>query len=243
MTSKLINDTRLQDLLARTAEFGRQEGKGLNAKPSYALDVVAAAHDGVIGNDHAEQVWDAFSKGADKTKGHEKARLSTNKTDKVRISEARKLIACGTIAWPSAVTETPVDVMTRAINVINSNNDARGSTYQNMVKVARVQIEKRSAPLTDDEIKDAITPDAPARKDEQEQLTKHVKALKKMHDGDEKDPSVQAYPSPELMAAIKSLEARLANLLQAEELDQMFKTAAAMGMTITPPTPELVTAQ
>lgn len=221
------NDTRLEEFLKRVKEYGKQEGDGLNAKPAYALDVVAMSHDGVIGNDHAEGVWEKFKDASAKTKGLEKLKTSTAKVDKVRVSETRQLIAVGTI-----VAFEPSEVMSRAVTLIAGCADARGSTYQNLVVVARAQIKQRSAPLTDEEIISAITPASPEEKNEMELLQRHVKALKRMHDGDEKDPSVKSYPSPELAQAIKSLEGRLATLVGNEQMDKLFKLAAERGMKV-----------
>lgn len=236
----ILNDTRLQDFMGRVAQYGKEEGKGGNAKPNYALDCIEMAHDGVIGPDHAENVWKAYAEACTKTKGHEKARVSNNKTDKVRISESRKLIAMGCIAWPSSVEETPVDVMKRAIAVINAYADSKGSTYHNMVVVARAQLEARNVPLTDDEIKDAITPDDPEVKNEQELLAALVKRMKKIQEGDPKDLNAKVYPSPELAAAIVSLESRLATLATVDKANKMFELAAELGVTIVNPNPAQV---
>ncbi len=221
----ILNDTRLQDLMARVSELGKAEGKGVNAKPAYALDVIAAAHDGVIGNDHAEGVWGAFQTAVGKTKGDEKLRLSDPKTTKVRVSECRKLIAMGSIA-----AFDPSEVAQRAIKVINEYAGTKGSTYQNLVVVARKQIEKRAAALNDEEILAAITPQAAEEKEEKELLGALVKRMKKMHDGDEKDVTAKVYPSPELQTAIKALEGRLAQLENGEQMDKLFKLAALKGV-------------
>lgn len=231
----ILNDTRLQDFLGRVVEYGKQEGKGSNAKPAYAVDVIKMSHEGVIGPDHAENVWKAYSEACTKTKGHERARVSTNKTDKVRISETRKLAAFGGIAWPKEIVETPVDVMNRAIPIINGYADLKGSTYNAMVTVARAQLEARNVPLTDEEIKDAITPDDPEVQDEKGLLAALVKRMKKIQEGDPKDLTAKTYPSPELAAAIQQLESRLATLATKEKADQMFKLAAELGVTITQP--------
>jgi len=228
------NDTRLEDFLKRVKDYGKAEGDGLNAKPSYALDVVQMAHEGVVGDDHAEGIWDKFKEASSKTKGVEKLKTSTAKTDKVRVSETRQLIAVGSIA-----AFDPSDVMNRAVAIIQANNDVRGSTYQNLVVVARAQIKQRASALSDDDITKAITPVSPEAKDEQEQLTAHIKRLKRMHDGDEKDPSVKAYPSPELASAIKSLESRLATLVGNEQMDKLFALAAERGLqVVAKPEPE-----
>lgn len=229
------NDTRLEDFLTRVNDYGNAEGKGLNAKPSYARDVVDMAHQGVIGNDHADSVWRKYSEASARTKGSEKLRTSTAKTDKVRVSETKKLIAMGIIEWPKDVGQEPVNVFDRAVALINENHDARGSTYENLVKVARKQLDNRAAPLTDQQIVDAITPAAPETKDEQEILTALVKRMKKLHDGDEKDPTAPVYPSPELAAAIKSLEARLAALVSKQETAKMFELAAKHGANVSFP--------
>jgi hypothetical protein len=223
------NDTRLEDLLARVKELGKAEGKGLNAKPTYALDVVAMAHEGVIGNDHAETLWKAFAEASAKTKGDEKARLANPKVDKVRISETRKLIAVGACA-----AFDPNEMMSRAVAVIAAHPVARGSTYQNLIKVSREQLDRRAQALNDDEISAAITPNAPEVKAEKEQLDALIKKMKKLHDGDEKDPGFTSYPSPELQAAIKSLEQRVATLVSTEEMDKLFAMAAKKGFTVAP---------
>src|SRR5688572_4637792 len=160
------NDTRLEDFLGRVNEYGNAERRGLNAKPDYARDGVDMSHNGVISDDHAENVWKGFSAAAGRTKGSERARTSTAKTDKVRISETKTLIGFGKFN----ADHDPLDVFDRAVNIINENHDAKGSTYQNLVVVARAQLKKRAEPLTDQEIVDAITPAAPETKAEEELL-------------------------------------------------------------------------
>jgi predicted RNA-binding protein YlxR (DUF448 family) len=97
----------------------------------------------------------------------------------------------------------------------------KGSTYENLVKVMRAQIEKAEGMLTDAEIIDCLGT-KPKDTDEQQELERAVKMLTGIKDGKDptdKSPGRPAYPSEEIDRAIKALGERLAQLVRNKEIE------------------------
>lgn len=229
MTTSLVhnntlNDTRKDDLLTLAGTLGNKEGNGLNAKPDLARAVLDASIAGVIGTDNATEIWMKYSNSMRKTVGEEHTRKTTDKGDKVRISELKRFIFVG--AMPAV---NPADVFERAITLINEN-EVKGSTYENLVKVMRAQAEVPETGLTDPEIMEVLFP-ASAEKDEKTRLEAILKQMKRTHDGTKGDadkgvPPQAGFPSDELAEAIVQIEARLATFATGERIKLMLEIAA-----------------
>jgi hypothetical protein len=223
-TKTLLNDTRKDDLIALAGTLGNKEGNGLNAKPDLARAVLDASIAGVIGTEHAAEIWAKYSNSMRKTLGLEATRNTTEKGDKVRVSELKRFIFVG--AMPQV---NPDDLFTRAITIINGN-EVKGSTYENLVKIMREQASKDDAPLTDEEIMGVLFPQ-PAEKDEKVRLEAILKTMKRTHDGTKGDPDKgvppqAGFPSDELAEAIVQIEARLATFAHNARVKLMLEIAA-----------------
>lgn len=226
----ILNDTRKADLLTRAADYGNREGRGLNAKPDFALDVTRQAADGAIGTADAAAIWGAFREASTRTQGHEKKRISSDSADGVRTSELKRFIMVGARADFDGAA-----LAVKAVGIINAV-ETKGSTYENLVKVMRAQIDKTEGELTDDEIREALAPKAKDT-DEQQELEKLVKAMTKLKEGTDptdKSPGKPAYPSEELDRAIQCINERLAQLIRNAEIQAMHVLAAKHGANVVP---------
>jgi len=217
-----VNDTRKADLINLVADLGNKEGQGQNAKPAYARACLIAANEGVIGTADATELWSQYFDAMGRTKGDERERYNAD-TAKVRVSETKQFITVGLTP-----TVNPVDLFDRAVLVI-AEYAPKGSTYQNLVKVMRKQIEQAEA-LTDQEIIDHLNPE-PTTKDEKARLEGILKTMKRTQDGTKGNaetgvPAQPGFPSDELAEAIKQIEARLAAFTRAAEKNHMFELAA-----------------
>ena len=235
----IVNDTRLVDLLARVAEYGKADGKGQNSKPAYAMDVIKATIAKVIASDHADSLWSQYSTAAAKAKGLERARTSNPKVDKVRTSETRTLIN-----FAGKKTYDGAEVMERATDLLNGKlpkewtegdnqrpdlvskaGNITGSTWQNMVVLARKQLDRPAKALDNEEIVEALGPEKSEAKTELDLLRQIQKRMTKVNEGDPKDDSAPHFPSEELSIAIEWMDKRIAmlELTEAEEKTNKLK--------------------
>ena len=219
-----LNDTRKDDLITLAGTLGNKEGQGLNAKPELASVVLDASIAGVIGTENATEIWSKYSNSMRKTIGNEHTRNMTDKGDKVRVSELKRFIMVGTM--PAV---NPRDVFDRSLTIIG-DNEVKGSTYENLVKVMRKQAEVADHGLLDEEIMAVLFP-AAADKDEEARLNAILKSMKRTHDGTKGDadkgvPPQAGYPSEELEKAIGLIEARLATFAGAKRIKLMLEIAA-----------------
>jgi hypothetical protein len=136
-------------------KFGGAFGKGQNSRPSAALICVdAASRCSDVGPDDAADLYGKFAQAAAKSQGLEYA---VSASAKVQVSKLKRFLMLG--ALPAI---DGVDVMNRATDVITSlsrraENPMKGSAYDNMVLVARRQIEQPTVELTDEDIEGILT--------------------------------------------------------------------------------------
>jgi hypothetical protein len=136
-------------------KFGKAFGQGLNSRPAAGLLAVDAANRCKdVGPDDAEELYKKFSDGAGKHQGMEYAAGASHK---VQVSKFKRFLMVGTLTAVDGV-----DVMNRASDMIvdlsrMAESPLKGSAYDNLVNVARRQIESPTKALTDDEIKELLS--------------------------------------------------------------------------------------
>lgn len=185
ITTNLEHDTDNAGPLTREKlerellKFGKAEGQGANSRPSAALMCVDAAHRlQNVGADDAEKLYTIYAKGVAATQGIE---YKASASQKVQVSKLRRFLMLGQLPAIDGV-----DVMNKACDKIvelsrRAESPLRGSAYDNMVKVARRQIEQPTVELTSDQIEEILS-EGPEDKTE---LDKVVDAYRKVYKVDE----------------------------------------------------------
>ena len=232
MTSAtLANDTIRSDLEKNLKKYGRAYGQGQNARPVAALDAVRAAQNNAITPDDAEELWSIFQRGNAETKGIE---YKQEGSFKVQVSKFRQFIVLGSIPGLDAI-----DVMNRSVDILkelggDESVKMTGSAYDKLTTVARAQIKQESQPLTDDEIRGIVMPDA-KEKTEEEVLGSIRTAMHKAIFGN-KEGTAPTFPSPELEKALELVESRIAEITgvrtQKSEEAQLAALLAKRGMSL-----------
>lgn len=225
-----------ENLLREAGTFGRASGMGANSRPSLAMRYLEAAFKlPDVGPDDAKEIYNKFSQAEARSKGIEhKVGSSAN----VQVSKLKRFGELGQLPRIDGV-----EVMTRAVEVISrmarlENSPIVGSTYDNMVKVARVQLSQPNSAMTEAEIEAAITPD---RKDKTivDRLVDNYKSLSKTFDEAIKsgtsDVDNLSAAIENVAEQIKALGGDLPPVTKAEkDRAKLIELAAKQGMVITP---------
>ena len=209
------------ELLHNAMDLGVKEGHGLNARPMFARAVIAASVEGTIASKDASEVWDAYWRGmkaANYGTAIEFHETMNTAQAAVRASEVGRFIVIG--AMHKAATFNALAFFDRAVELINGST-VKGSTYQNLVAVMRAKCNDPEKVFDDAAIMLVINPpDEKAKvKNELDQLTAIVKAMKVLKDGTkatEKTEGKTPHPSVELAQAYALLTMRLATLVAAK---------------------------
>jgi hypothetical protein len=153
--------------------FGANEGKGVNARPSMAIQIVEAAHLGTITEDDADQIFESYTKAAANAKG-----ISTVKqgSQSQQVSKIRTFIKLGQL--------TSIDGRTTIAKVANAykeQRDANGgkplskSAYDSLLAGARTQIDFPDEVLSDDMVLTCIHPEPKDEKDGGRPCRRHLR--------------------------------------------------------------------
>lgn len=210
----IVGNDNLQAFLDRCERYGRDEARGKNSRPDWAMDLLSRARAGMVGTKDAKAVWASVKRGMvdEASFGLEKDAKPSD-SDTPRVSETNRLIKMGALRGPVNGPE----VMQRAVEIINEG-EYKGSTINNMLKVATAQNKVGDDhPLSDDEIKECLAGQAKKDRSELEILEGYLKQLRKTYYGSEKDPDAVTFPSAELFKAIKNLEERVDAINSEEE--------------------------
>lgn len=162
-------------LVKELGKFGTAFGKGQNSRPAAAIMCVdAASRNKDVGPDDAETLYTEFSKAAAKAAGIEYA---ASASQKVQVSKLKRFLMLGSLPAIDGV-----DVINRATDKIvelsrRAESPLKGSAYDNMVTVARRQIEQPTVALSDDEIEEILS-ETP---DEKTELDMVIDAYKKTY--------------------------------------------------------------
>ena len=167
-----LNRAKLERELGK---FGAAFGQGQNSRPSAALMCVdAASRCSDVGPDDAADLYTKFAQAAAKKQGLE---YTVSSSYKVQVSKLKRFLMLGTLTaidgveFMNRVTDKIEELSRRA------ENPLRGSAYDNMVKLASVQLESPKVALTDEQIEEALSA-GPAEKTE---LDKVIDLYKKSY--------------------------------------------------------------
>lgn len=133
--------------------FGKDDGKGRGARVSAFVRGVEAAQRLNIGEKDAKELWTIYSKAASENAGKE---FSMGSSFDVQVSKFRQSLVLG--AMPDI---DGLGVIYRAIDILRAeqakeDTGVKGSTYDNLVAVARAQIAQPASELSDDQITDTV---------------------------------------------------------------------------------------
>lgn len=178
MTETTTNTFTRDQLFADAKEFGKAEGKGTNAKISLAARACEASSKLVdVTEDDAKDIVTAYSEAAARNRGIEYKPLTSAKKF---ASEIRQFIRVGKLPMvdgPDLIDRT----VTALKEMAKTEGALKGSAYDNLTRVIRAQIAAPDASLSDDEIRDVLTPDENV-KTEIERLCDVFKASVKARD-------------------------------------------------------------
>lgn len=166
----------IKGFMKEVAKLGADYGAGVNSLPALAMRVLEAYPQvPELAKTKASTILGAFTVASGKKAGieHKSAGVQASKFNQFLEIAKRQDISA-------------YDLMGKAISVIQEvakreKSPLRGSTYENMVQVARVQKGVQGRELTSAEIEAAITPDKKER-DPLEKLGDLFKSLRKAHD-------------------------------------------------------------
>jgi hypothetical protein len=232
MNAPLSNSAVLKaTILAEVGALGQAEGAGVNSRPELALKVVSWTTAGEIGEDDIASIWTEFQNQRSAAKGsnRDKAEKPSSNSFNAQCSKLR--------AFVHAASLTQVDfcdVITRAKSFIDKTPELSGSTFDNMLKVARTQKEKefKDAALTDEQIEEVLRGKPAEEKTELDYLKPVKQALDKILNGTDERP---AFPSKELEDALGAINRRVAVLeLAKSEAETERRRAAVVAANPSP---------
>ena len=227
----LVNDTRHDDFMTVVREFGREDASGKDALPGMAIAFTRAIYDGYLdpakdknGEDAATRTFKEFDKARGKKAFHDR-------------SEGSQKAQCSKLRQFQNAAANPkydfVDVLNRAVTIrqtaIKDGIDVK-SPFPAYTDVAREQL-KQDDELDDAQIFAVVTKTDNTKEVTLEgQLKKAAKILEDIITG-EKHPGVQDN-SPEVLIAAEQINARLTQMMQAE---QQRKDDIALAEIAAPP--------
>jgi len=159
--------------------YGKAYGQGQNSRPAAALRCLEAAFKlPDVGPDDAKDLYTKFSQAAARARGVEYAAESSFT---VQVSKLKRFLMLGVLPKIDGVA-----VMNSAMEVISecskmAENPMKGSAYDNMVLVARKQIENPQVEMTKDQIREIVTATSPEKSD-LDRVVDQYKSLRKLAD-------------------------------------------------------------
>jgi hypothetical protein len=162
------------------AKYGKAFGQGQNSRPAAAqMCVDAASRLKDVGPNDADKLYSKFAAAAAASQGIE---YSASASHKVQVSKLKRFLMLGSLPAIDGV-----DVFNKAYDSIaelsrRAESPLRGSAYDNLVKVARRQIEQPTVELTKDQIMEILS-EQPEDKDD---LDRVVDAYKRIYTLNEK---------------------------------------------------------
>lgn len=170
------NPDTIKTYMKEVTKFGEAYGAGVNSLPSLALKTLQVMpRVPELQKTKASVILDAFNKASGKKSGIE------HKSAAVQASKLNQILEIGKNGQIDAYS-----MMTRGIGLIKEmaaqdKSPMKGSTYENMVRIARAQKAVPQRELSDDEIRASLIPEK-KEKTELEKLGDLFKALRKAHD-------------------------------------------------------------
>lgn len=163
------------------------------ARPKLAIALVKAAFDGLIDEDDVEAKYDLYLSSREKAQA--KSLLAAGVDDgngrKANISKCKQLVKLGLMASVDGPDLADRTVTLRG-NMVGGD-DKIEAPFDALVKVARAQLNKPDADLTDDEIMGCVRKPVAAEKDAMARLVAAYKAAHKL---------AETVPMPETQEAV-----------------------------------------
>lgn len=149
-------------LFKRAREFGENEGKGNNAKPSLYLGVTEAAslHGVTSDGEDAAAIYAEYSKGRAKTKG---VGWVEDKSTPQQVSKVKTMIKLGELVNVDGVALN-TRVANKITDMVRLGQKLDKSAGDIILTAARMQIGQPDAPLTDEQIEEAFIKSTPDQK-------------------------------------------------------------------------------
>ncbi len=183
---------------AAAAEFDRLLAKlgaeSVNtARPKLAIAIVQAAFNGAIDEDDVEEKYDLYLSGREKAQA--KTLLAAGVDDgngkKANVSKCKQLCKLGLM--PSVDGPALIDRAVTLRGNMVGGDDKIEAPFDAFVKVARAQLNKPDADLTDEEVMGCIRKTVAAEKDAMAKLVAAYKAAHKL---------AETVPMPETQEAV-----------------------------------------
>lgn len=210
------------DLITRAGNLGTAEGQGANSRPELAMEVAKAAAEGLIQPNYASdksndvhKIWEAFGQGRTAAKhdgGKDKDDTNGN-SFKAQVSKLNAIAKCGALMLKAQPVDG-FDTLSRVRDMLAQGQvSTKMSAYDALVLTARKQVEQGEMALSNDELKDIVSPSGPKEETDDERevrvLTASIKTMEKLKAGTEE---LEGRPSPELDSALENLRARVSTL-------------------------------
>lgn len=242
------NDTRRNDLVKAVRELGRNSGKGSTALFDFGKMLAKGISDGVIsleqdadGKDDVHHMYKEYRE-AESSKA---AELHTANGVKANESKARAICKASALT-----TVTMLDVFQDSFNIreeLNVKKEKTVAPFPAMVNVARAQLANSDAPLTREQIIEAVTPkvsDDPSLLKEWQAIQKRIDNLITGEKG-LSDTSPEAIDAQRLaksrVGALSLMEKSAADAARVETMDpddvvgelaRLQARAAALGIVV-----------
>lgn len=202
------------------------------ARPKLGIALVRAAADGIIDEDDVEARYDAYLAG--RTKVQSKQLLAAGVEDgngkKANVSKCRQLVRMSMLPGVDGPALLDRTVTLRG-NMIGGD-DKLEAPFDAFVKVARAQIARPEADLSDDEIAEQIRKATPAEKDTIAKLVAAYRSTYKLHE-EVKLPGTEAALQG-IADALVECGGEIPAMTKEEKAQAAFMAKAAkMGFTVT----------
>jgi hypothetical protein len=181
------NDTRFTDLLQRADQLGQAEGQGKKSRAELAIEICIGAAQGIIGagrkDKEVDAVYTAFLKGNASARGSDQDQQASFK---VQVSKLKQFAVLGNrFVGHQDDGDTAALYMADAREVSNDTPEAKGSTFDRMLSIARAQIADETHLFDRDEMQAALMPEEKEEATPIERLGKLIKAAEKLQKGTE----------------------------------------------------------
>ena len=178
-TADRSNAPTLDTFEKKVKEFGKAYGKGANSRPAMAIEATRAAQQiAGVSDKNAKDYYTWFQTAASRAKGLEyKAEASFA----VQVSKLKQFLQLGALPQVDGVEvlDMACDIITEFAN--SDENPLKGSAYDNMVKVAREQLKTPDEPLSEEQVRAILTPDA-SEKTDLDKLIDTYKRVRKLNE-------------------------------------------------------------
>lgn len=241
LTTPQTNDHRMSDFMKDVRQFGRDAAEGKDALPKLAIRVVKAAAEGVIapydpkvhGKDNPDDTRKVYEEYAT-SEGNKLIHEHTSGGLKAQVSKLRALTAMG--HNPHCDAEQVVDRSLKLHREMRDNDLKVKGVYPALVDVARAQNNSETE-LTDDQIREAVAKGEGAEPTIEKKVDRARKLLDELITGEGKDGL--SCQDDEIVKAEEMLREWIGQQEQKAQLAALMEQAAALGMKVEAPKPQV----